>query len=572
MSTHGKEITKYKDKVLNVLEKLVEKEKVYSKVSGVTFRFIRYKRALKECLIHEGSMESSADLINVKHIGKSIASEIIKEIEKYENSCESPVSNCKEANEEEKEELIVISDNSSVFEETANLLQKRQILAQNENNVNDSIFTSKKTEVSNEIISKYAQNEEGPRIREKKVGYVFTVKNKNMQIKTPVPFTLGHLILDGLTGEDTQNKSIDIGSLRYVCLERARKCSLLYGSRALFESTEKRVKHFSKILLRHGLIEDYQNSISITEIGKSAARLLSSACRSYNKETNGILDSRYIENPSDAQDGAQIDLESADIQPMLLIDIREKKTREDPYFFHSFLSHAGVKAETRVLSIGDFLWSYVKNMQEYYCNLLIERKTIRDLLQSVRDGRYREQKERLLSLPGNKMYCIEGNYPTEKSVVKMMYTVAYGLISSGFIVVNPWKVEETLFIIEKAHKIVTNRVNKKDILYEYSSDGNATKKDENEDLLENLLTNLHRKKLTDYTEIEQSLIILQSIKGVSYSTASTIVSKIGRLSVLIKKSTDRQSLLEELACLPTAKKNRTLGTKKAHSILMSLGL
>ncbi|KAI5137008.1 hypothetical protein NEAUS07_1765 [Nematocida ausubeli] len=570
----GKETPNYKDRVAATLSKLIEKERVYSKVSGVTFGFIRYKRAAKELLLYDGRMESAADLCNVKHIGKSIADKIAKELEDFSIP---PAKQSFHGNNED--EPIVISDHSSILENPCDTpfpqekpqisieSNKEELILQDKSGLNK--FKKIETKADG-FTARYAQSEVEIQIKAKQTGNVFTVKTSHARTKVPIPYALGHLILDTLAYDALECKPVDTSSLRYLCLERARKHAALYGSGVLFESTEKKVKHFAKILLRHALIEESPAGVFITNPGMCAATLLSSSIKNIEQFTKKpsvcAQETALRKNPV-----RPTDTEPAQAsEPLLLIDIREKRSREDPYFFHTFLSHAGVKAETRVLSIGDFLWAHIKNSQELYCKVLIERKTIRDLLQSVRDGRYREQKERLVSLPGRKIYCIEGSHSLEKSITKMIYTVTYSLIASRFMVINPRRVEETLFTIEKIHGHVANEVNT--ACLQKKETERSDKKEEGLFLLDNLLARLHRKKLTDYTETEQSLIVLQAIKGVSQSAAINIVLKIGKLSDLIKKSQDRSSLLEELAAIPGSKRNRQLGPKKAQSILLSLGL
>ena len=83
----------------------------------------------------------------------------------------------------------------------------------------------------------------------------------------------------------------------------------------------------------------------------------------------------------------------------LLIDNRESKLKE---FVNLELN---IKLEN--LDIGDFIY---KNDNEII--LLIERKTLPDLSSSIKTGRYREQKKRILNseIPIDRvLYLIEGN-------------------------------------------------------------------------------------------------------------------------------------------------------------------
>ena len=62
-----------------------------------------------------------------------------------------------------------------------------------------------------------------------------------------------------------------------------------------------------------------------------------------------------------------------------------------------------INVETKQLEIADIL---VENNEK---TLLIERKTVSDLLSSIKDGRYKEQKTRLLASGHDVTYIIEGD-------------------------------------------------------------------------------------------------------------------------------------------------------------------
>ena len=84
----------------------------------------------------------------------------------------------------------------------------------------------------------------------------------------------------------------------------------------------------------------------------------------------------------------------------LILDNREKD-----------LKSAFPDAEYKNLDLGDIQININKDDGTSELFLLIERKTMKDLISSVNDGRYREQKKRLLdsNIPNQKiMYLLEG--------------------------------------------------------------------------------------------------------------------------------------------------------------------
>jgi len=107
------------------------------------------------------------------------------------------------------------------------------------------------------------------------------------------------------------------------------------------------------------------------------------------------------------------------------------------------------------LHLGDILLK--KNDREV---LLIERKSVSDLIASIKDGRYKEQSFRLsnsISIsPHNIVYIIEGSILNLPSATKKM---VYGAITSiaflkGFSVLRTWSVAETAeLILNMARKI-----------------------------------------------------------------------------------------------------------------------
>lgn len=104
---------------------------------------------------------------------------------------------------------------------------------------------------------------------------------------------------------------------------------------------------------------------------------------------------------------------------MYTIDIRER----------ALITLFSTPPDTRSLPIGD-IWIGVSGEEIQKGGLIIERKTIRDLEASVLDGRYREQRQRLLAhcqtMGALPMYVLEGSYFTTtgrlapKSLMKMV--------------------------------------------------------------------------------------------------------------------------------------------------------
>jgi ERCC4-type nuclease len=99
----------------------------------------------------------------------------------------------------------------------------------------------------------------------------------------------------------------------------------------------------------------------------------------------------------------------------LQIDYREFKLIE-------LLKMSNTKHESINLHIGD-----VQIKKDETIILVIERKCISDFCSSISDGRYKEQKQRLLELTCEKMYIIEGNIncdmkkTLQSAIINMMF-------------------------------------------------------------------------------------------------------------------------------------------------------
>mmetsp|Transcript_71563 Transcript_71563/g.155499 ORF Transcript_71563/g.155499 Transcript_71563/m.155499 type:complete len:764 (+) Transcript_71563:68-2359(+) len=111
---------------------------------------------------------------------------------------------------------------------------------------------------------------------------------------------------------------------------------------------------------------------------------------------------------------------SSSARLVLLLDHREvgagRDHAERKAFLTDLASRLGIQSvEGRSLPLGDVLWVWRESegQDELIAGLIVERKTFRDLSNSIVDGRYDEQKLRLLEAPGlrNVIYVVEGPGP-----------------------------------------------------------------------------------------------------------------------------------------------------------------
>ncbi|KAF9760984.1 Crossover junction endonuclease MUS81 [Nosema granulosis] len=137
----------------------------------------------------------------------------------------------------------------------------------------------------------------------------------------------------------------------------------------------------------------------------------------------------------------------------LLIDSREIKNRTCRSFFQSYFDTKNLNYETRNLSVGDFVWIQNENV----CNFVVERKCGPDLISSIIDGRFKEQKKRLLETGFKRVfYIIEGLKSQHMKKINEEF-VRYCIVNSkieGFTVIETKDINETAEVIRLLDRYV----------------------------------------------------------------------------------------------------------------------
>lgn len=159
--------------------------------------------------------------------------------------------------------------------------------------------------------------------------------------------------------------------------------------------------------------------------------------------------------------------------------------------------------------------------------IIFERKTVKDLLASIKDGRYAEQSYRLTHSSDihnhNIIYIIEGNlynnlFELEKNITINAFISL--LIFKGFSVMNTQSVEETSnFIISVMKKLEKEYVKNK-VPYYYCSSDNTTTQNLNET---NYVDVVKKTKKDNITKNNIGNIMLCQIPGISASISKVIL-------------------------------------------------
>jgi ERCC4-type nuclease len=260
---------------------------------------------------------------------------------------------------------------------------------------------------------------------------------------------------------------------------------------------------------------------------------------------------------------------------IIKVDIREQELfQKIKCLIETIPSFKNIKMMSESLSIGDVI---IMNEKEEI--LIIERKSISDLMSSIKDGRYEEQSYRLtgISLPNHNIYyLIEGdvnkinrfkeNHITEKLT---LYSAIFSLnYTKGFSVMRTFSMDESaVFICNTANKLTKNEAENKKGYYcrndfnkeldtNKADDTNTNETDKADNTNENTdakLTEVQTSK--DYISVVKRVkkenitvhnideIILCQIPGISSVTALAVIDKFKHIHNLIN------AILQDVDCL-----------------------
>lgn len=267
----------------------------------------------------------------------------------------------------------------------------------------------------------------------------------------------------------------------------------------------------------------------------------------------------------------------------LIIDNREKD-----------LKAAFKNAEYKNLDIGDIQINYNKDGKDEIF-LLIERKTMEDLIASVNDGRYREQKKRLIEsgIPKERiMYLLEGSSDDIPGHFKTLFGMIINtLFRDQLKVFRVMDVEETIFfikrIIDKLNQNDTdilNHIKTKNNTQNTQNTQETSPQDTNNNTNNNItntnsnntnleyLSTIKLKKKDNLTVYHCSLLQLAQIPGMSIHNANRILEKYGSIANLVKsyyeidEEDKRAKMLIDLVLDEVNGKKRRLGPSLSSKV------
>lgn len=280
------------------------------------------------------------------------------------------------------------------------------------------------------------------------------------------------------------------------------------------------------------------------------------------------------------------------INMKLIIDKRETK-------IINYLKSKAIEFKELMLDLGDIIIEYDNiygekedNSDNTTLKIIIERKTLSDLISSLRDGRYKEQKTRLLSLYKHDenvkiCYILEGNYNTSlRGTLAQLHGCIISMIFRDNIhVINTSSIEETCSLILQLQKRMIKNIND---FFKIKPNELSIKNEKTDPTIKTLIINdssrmshhtsslvnnyVKPKRQDNITEDNCASLMLSYIPGVSIKTSCLIMSEYNNsLTLLCDNITkDIESVIYKLSELKHSDSNRRLGNKLAKRIVSFL--
>ena len=247
----------------------------------------------------------------------------------------------------------------------------------------------------------------------------------------------------------------------------------------------------------------------------------------------------------------------------ITIDMREKDLLKKIVPLCNDL-HLKISIESTILDLGDVVVSDDDGEEL----LIIERKTIKDLAASIKDGRYEEQSFRLnnIFIPNhNIIYLIEGdlNFYNQKYTripKKTLYSAMFCLnYYKGFSLVRTASIRETAEYILR----MTDKLARKNNVLGYYNGGAETP-------VKNYCEVVKKVKKNNVTPDNIGSIILSQIPGISSVTSLAIMKQFGSLYALIKALEKDNHCLNELSYETKSGKTRHISKTCIENIIKFL--
>ena len=270
------------------------------------------------------------------------------------------------------------------------------------------------------------------------------------------------------------------------------------------------------------------------------------------------------------------------------IDYRESDLLKNiQHLIESVEQFKKLTVETKNLSLGDI--SFIEkreNDTETVMHLLMERKSLSDLVSSIKDGRYNEQSYRLNELEihnHNILYLIEGDvnkrnfFKENKEEKRMILSALFSLnYYKGFSVIRTLSIEETaLFICNTADKMIKSiglglkpfyPIENENKNIDSAEEKEKEKEKENESKDKDYVNAMKKTKKEHITRENIGEIFLSQIPSISSVTACAIMKKGKNIANLIQSIQTDKDFLKDISYLDYKGKPRKISSKSIQNI------
>ena len=227
----------------------------------------------------------------------------------------------------------------------------------------------------------------------------------------------------------------------------------------------------------------------------------------------------------------------------LVIDNRERSLKISCEKLKKLDKFKDIEITIENLELGDVIIREKDKIQDI---LIVERKTVADLLSSIKDGRYSEQSYRLNGIDHenhNIIYLIEGTLRNLGTDMQMAYSSIFSInYYKGFSTLRSENIDETAYILMNMCVKLKKESNKKP--YYPREFEEVTKITEESD--KNYCSVIKKKKNDNITPANFAEIVLCQIPNISSITAIAIMKEFVNLNDLIEKLKIDKNCLNEI--------------------------
>lgn len=222
-----------------------------------------------------------------------------------------------------------------------------------------------------------------------------------------------------------------------------------------------------------------------------------------------------------------------------------------------------IKVEIETLDVGDII---IRDDSDVDL-LIYERKSISDLVASIKDGRYSEQSYRLNGIEHhnhNIVYLIEGTVNKKSSEKQMIFSSMLSILYyKGFSVMRSYNIDETAYIVcNAAFKIQKEKG--KESYYKNNTESEVKEVEQTEKSYSSVIK---KKKNANITPDNFAEIVLCQIPSVNSVSAVAIMKEFKNLNTLIENIKEDENCLNNITYETEKKQKRKISKTVIKNII-----